>query len=99
MVALLVLPLVASVSVIGVLGVNRIEAQVSELYQDQYTHTLDAAQLQLSLSAAESAVLQAVLTDENQTRDRLNRRLDRRLFPAVEAALAEANATIGKSGG
>lgn len=97
-VALLVVPLVASVCVIGALGVNEMEAQVSELYEDEYTHTLSTAKLSRSLAAAEAVALHLVLTDEDAIKTRLNGRLGRRLLPAVDVALGDANALIGVEG-
>lgn len=44
-VALLVIPLVASVCVIGAIGVSRMNGQVTELYNHGYRHTLETARL------------------------------------------------------
>ena len=71
-VALLVVPLVASVCVIGAIGVSRMNGQVTELYHHWYRHTLETARLSRALSAVEVAALRAVLTDNRQVTERVN---------------------------
>ena len=60
-VALLVIPLVASVCAIGAIGVSRMNEQVTELYDHGYRHTLASARLSRALSAVEVVAVQAVL--------------------------------------
>ena len=96
MVALLVVPLVASVCVIGAIGVSRMDSQVSELYQHGLRQT-DSARLARSLSAVEAAVLQGVLTDDAMVTRRVNTDLDRRLLPGLDVALVRARASFTSS--
>ena len=97
-VALLVIPLVASVCVIGAIGVSRMNGQVTELYNHGYRHTLETARLSRALSAVEVAAMRAVLTDNRQVTERVSAQLDRRLLPALDTALARVRVELQKGG-
>ena len=89
-VVLLVLLLVAAVSAIGAVGVSRMNDEVNVLYEDEYTNTLQSARLSRALRAAEVVAVQAAQTGYQAAAARLHARLDRRLLPAVDAALRVA---------
>ena len=93
-VALLVIPLVASVCVIGAIGVSRMNEQVTELYDHGYRHTLASARLSRALSAVEVAAMRAVLTDNRQVVERVGAQLDRRLLPALDTALVRLRVAL-----
>ena len=95
-VALLVIPLVASVCVIGAIGVSRMNEQVTALYHHGYRHTLESARLSRALSAVEVAALRSVLTDNRQVSERVNAQLDRRLLPALDTALVRVRAALAE---
>jgi diguanylate cyclase (GGDEF)-like protein len=75
------------------------DEQVGDLYEHAYTHTLQAAKLSRTLAAAEATALQVVLTDDREVASRLDARLDRRLLPAVDLALARATSSLGAAEG
>jgi diguanylate cyclase (GGDEF)-like protein len=93
-VALLVIPLVTSVCVIGALGVIRMNDRVTELYHEGYRHTLASARLSRGLSAVEVAALRTVLTNDRGVAERAGTELDRRLLPAVDTAFAAVRAEL-----
>ena len=97
-VALLVTPLVASICVIGAIGVSRMNGEVTDLYHHGYRHTLESARLSRALSAVEVAAMRAVLTDNRQVMERVAASLDRRLLPALDTALVQVRVELQKGG-
>jgi diguanylate cyclase (GGDEF)-like protein len=93
-VVLLVLLLVAAVSAIGAVGVSRMNDEVRVLYEDEYTNTLQSARLSRALRAAEVVAVQAAQVGYQAAAARLHARLDRRLLPAVDAALRVAKTSV-----
>ena len=98
-VALLVIPLVTSVCVIGAIGVIRMNDRVTELYHEGYRHTQASARLSRALSAVEVAALRTVLTDDRGVAERAGTELDRRLLPAVDTAFAAVSGELSEHQG
>ena len=96
-VALLVVPLLASVCVVGGVGVRKMNTEIEGLYDNQYRQTLAYSQLRRSLGAAETATLRLIQTNSPRLQAELKTRLDRRLLPKVDLALRGLRSTAQSS--
>jgi len=93
-VALLLVPLIALVCVVGSTGVSQINDEISKLYEHAYTDTLESSKLSRALGTTRATALHVVLTDDKVVAASLNAELDRHLLPAVDTALGRAKSLI-----